>query len=42
MLPESETFRSAFNKTVSAYLAYLGELIPDIAQQTAVSLVPLQ
>ena len=41
MLPESDTFRSAFNKTVSAYLAYLGKLIPDIAQQTAVSFMPL-
>ena len=39
MLPESDTFRSAFNKTVSAYLAYLGKLIPDISQQTAVGLV---
>ena len=41
-LPESDTFRSAFNKTVSAYLAYLGKLIPDISKQTAVGLVSHQ
>ena len=41
-LPESDTFRSAFNKTVSAYLAYLGKLIPDISKQTEVGLVSHQ
>ena len=35
-LPESEEMRKTFNKTIEAYLTYLGTVLPDIAQQTRV------
>ena len=36
-LPECDEMRNIFNKTVTAYLTYLGTVLPDIAQQTRVS-----
>ena len=35
-LPDSEEIRKTFNKTIEAYLTYMGTVLPDIAQQTRV------
>ena len=40
--PYSETISGQFARTVTAYLGYLGRLIPDIGQQTAVSVFSAQ
>ena len=32
-LPDSEEIRKTFNKTIEAYLTYMGTVLPDIAQQ---------
>jgi len=35
-LPECDSIRSTFNRTVTAYLEYLARIMPDIAQQSKV------